>query len=91
MCFQGISINDIMDKSVFRSDQRTYVLEAIRRHSPNFTPAYSAPNLSYNNELLNFMNKDIRPIEELPYNTVKRDQRIISLQKKLKSCNLILD
>lgn len=59
-----------MDKSHFVKDQRTYVLEAIRRHKPDFSPVYTPPQLEYNNKLLNSMNKYVHPIEKKPYETV---------------------
>lgn len=55
-----------MDKSTFRGDERAFVLEAIRRYKPNFVPVYTPPNVEYDNELLNFMNMNLRNIEETP-------------------------
>lgn len=63
-------MNDIMDKSTFSGDQRSFVLEAIRRHKPDFEPVYTPPNVEYDNELLNFMNANLRNIEEMPQSLV---------------------
>lgn len=59
-----------MDKSTFSGDQRSLVLEAIRRYKPDFVPVYTPPNMAYENELLNFMNENIRNIEEKPQTLV---------------------
>lgn len=67
---QNISMNDIMDKSKFSGDQRSFVLTAIRRYRPDFEPVYTPPNVEYDNELVNFMNKNLRNIEEKPESLV---------------------
>ncbi|XP_011205921.2 DNA-directed RNA polymerase, mitochondrial [Bactrocera dorsalis] len=57
----GITLNQIMDRSVFIADQRDIALDAIRRIRPDFTPIYTPPVLSYNNELLNNLNQSVVP------------------------------
>uniref|UniRef100_A0A7G3AR83 DNA-directed RNA polymerase n=1 Tax=Lutzomyia longipalpis TaxID=7200 RepID=A0A7G3AR83_LUTLO len=61
---QGISLNDIMDRSKFLGDQREIVLDTIHRLEPNFVPTYTPPVLTYSNELLNSLNENIPGIEE---------------------------
>lgn len=68
--WQSISMNDIMDKSTFSGDQRSFALEAIRRYKPDFVPVYTPPNVQYDNELVNFMNTNLRNIEEKPQSLV---------------------
>ncbi|XP_011193541.1 DNA-directed RNA polymerase, mitochondrial isoform X1 [Zeugodacus cucurbitae] len=60
----GMSLNQIMDRSVFIADQRDIALDAIRRVQPDFTPIYTPPVLSYNNKLLNHLNQFIVPSGE---------------------------
>ncbi|TDG46587.1 hypothetical protein AWZ03_007025 [Drosophila navojoa] len=59
---QGFSLNQIMDRSKFISDQRDIALDAIRRVRPNFTPVYVPPQLGYDNELLNDLNAQVQPV-----------------------------
>lgn len=54
-----ISLNDLIDKSIFLSDQRDVVLHAIRLIEPTFEPIYTPPNITYNNKLLNQLNKNV--------------------------------
>ncbi|XP_059618016.1 DNA-directed RNA polymerase, mitochondrial [Phlebotomus argentipes] len=63
---QEISLNDIMDKSKFVSDQREIVLDTIHRLEPGFTPSYTPPELTYSNNLLNSLNENIQEIERKP-------------------------
>nr|XP_036223865.1 DNA-directed RNA polymerase, mitochondrial isoform X5 [Bactrocera oleae] len=60
----GITLNEIMDRSVFIADQRDIALDAIRRIRPDFTPIYTPPVLCYNNELLNNLNQSIVPLDK---------------------------
>ncbi|XP_048479577.1 DNA-directed RNA polymerase, mitochondrial isoform X3 [Plutella xylostella] len=53
---EGITLNDLLDKSVFENDQREVVLKAIRRLEPDFEPVYTPPDLDYNCPLLNDLN-----------------------------------
>lgn len=50
--FQGISLNDLLDKSKFVKDQRETVLEAIRTIDPFFEPVYTPSVLDYECPLL---------------------------------------
>lgn len=45
--FQGVTLNDLLNKSKFLYDQREVVLKAVRRLDPDFTPVYTAPELDY--------------------------------------------
>ncbi|XP_053957497.1 DNA-directed RNA polymerase, mitochondrial isoform X1 [Anastrepha ludens] len=58
----GITLNQIMDRSVFTADQRDIALDAIRRIEPDFSPIYTPPVLSYNNKLLDNLNEHILPV-----------------------------
>ncbi|XP_036320610.1 DNA-directed RNA polymerase, mitochondrial, partial [Rhagoletis pomonella] len=58
----GITLNQIMDRSIFTGDQRDVVMDAIRRIKPDFSPIYTPPALSYNNKLLDNINENILPI-----------------------------
>lgn len=55
-----------MDKSTFIRDQRTFVLQAIHRIQPEFSPVYTPPQLGYTNALLDALNKYVSPIEMTP-------------------------
>ena len=70
----NITLNDIMDKSIFLKDQRTVVLHAIHMIVPTFAAVYTPPELGYSNKLLNPLNKNIK---EITYETHK------NLEKKL--------
>lgn len=58
-----ITLNDIMDKSQFVGDQREMVLDTIQKIFPEFQPIYTPPILKYSNELVNSLNKNVRPVE----------------------------
>ena len=45
--FQGLTLNDLLDKSNFLYDQRETVLKAIKRLEPHFEPKYTLPPLDY--------------------------------------------
>lgn len=60
----GVTVNDILDKSKFHSDQREMVLDSIRRVIPDFEPEYTPPKLTYNNKLLNSLNKNVLSAKE---------------------------
>lgn len=64
----NITLNDIMDKSIFLKDQRTVVLHAIHLIVPTFEAVYTPPELGYSNKLLNPLNKNIK---EISYETHK--------------------
>ncbi|XP_031628513.1 DNA-directed RNA polymerase, mitochondrial [Contarinia nasturtii] len=70
---QGISLNDIMDKSTFIKNQRTFVLQAMRRIHPSFVPVYSPPQLVYSNKLLDSLNEGIQSIEVPPTEMLKTE------------------
>ncbi|EDV99133.1 DNA-directed RNA polymerase, mitochondrial [Drosophila grimshawi] len=59
---QGYSLNQIMDRSKFVSDQRDIALDAIRRVRAEFMPVYVPPPLGYDNELLNDLNAQTLPV-----------------------------
>ncbi|XP_060666767.1 DNA-directed RNA polymerase, mitochondrial [Drosophila nasuta] len=59
---QGYTLNQIMDRSKFVSDQRDIALDAIRRVRADFTPVYVPPQLGYDNELLNDLNAYTVPV-----------------------------
>ncbi|EDW87211.1 DNA-directed RNA polymerase, mitochondrial [Drosophila yakuba] len=59
---EGISLNQILDKSKFVADQRDIALDAIRRLRPDFKPVYVPPQLGYDNELLNHLNEHVLPV-----------------------------
>lgn len=69
-----ISVNDIMDKSIFVRDQREVVLNVIRLAVPDFQPVYSPPTLTYDNEILNDLNKNVRDISENPLENLGKSQ-----------------
>lgn len=55
-----------MDKSTFIKDQRIFVLGAIRRIQPDFTPVYTPPQLAYSNKLVESLNENIHSIDQTP-------------------------
>ena len=55
----NISLNDIVDNSVFLKDQRDVVLHAIRILEPTFEPIYTPPNINYSNKLLDKLNENV--------------------------------
>ncbi|XP_067622531.1 DNA-directed RNA polymerase, mitochondrial isoform X2 [Eurosta solidaginis] len=77
----GITLNQIMDRSVFTADQRDIVLDAIRRLYPGFSVVYTPPTLSYNNELLNQFNVHVLPVGESSLNQIDHSL----CQNKIKS------
>lgn len=50
--FQGLTFNDIMQNSVFVSDQREVVVDVIRRIEPNFEANIVLPDICYSCNLL---------------------------------------
>ncbi|KFB46178.1 DNA-directed RNA polymerase [Anopheles sinensis] len=58
----GFTMNDLMDRSKFTHDQRDVVLALLRRLTPDFTPIYKEPSLTYNNHLVNALNEHVLPI-----------------------------
>lgn len=56
---QGITLNDLLDKSKFLLDQRETVLKAIRIIEPLFEPVYTPPALDYNCSLLEGLNLNV--------------------------------
>ncbi|KAG4077220.1 hypothetical protein HA402_005275 [Bradysia odoriphaga] len=66
----GVSLNDIMNLSIFTDDKREIVAEVIQRLDPEFRPIYTPPDIMYNNGLLDAMNKDVQSIEDkdFPHN-----------------------
>lgn len=53
-----------MNLSTFTEDKREIVLNAIQQLDSTFCPIYTPPELTYNNSLLNGMNKNIQSIED---------------------------
>lgn len=82
---QEISLNDIMDKSIFVNDQRSNVLKAIRRIRRDFVPVYTPPQLTYSNDLLATLNDFIDPISKIPHKSVYLANFILFCIKYLNS------
>lgn len=61
---QGITMNDILNKSKFVTDQRERVLNAFYRIDCRFKPIYDAPVLTYSNPMLGSLNQNIAPVNE---------------------------
>lgn len=61
----GFTLNDIVDKSVFVSDQRDIVVKAIRFLDPSFVVEYTPSELNYSNNLVNALNENVIPINEI--------------------------
>lgn len=59
----GISLNDIVTKSVLVRDQYEVVLSVARSLEPDFQPQFQPPNIYYRNPLLNNLNNDIHPAD----------------------------
>ncbi|CAO1371112.1 unnamed protein product [Diamesa hyperborea] len=76
----NITLNDIMDKSIFLKDQRTVVLHAIHMIVPTFAAVYTPPELGYSNKLLNPLNQNIK---EITYETHR------NLETKLPGSNIM--
>ncbi|XP_049530940.1 DNA-directed RNA polymerase, mitochondrial [Anopheles darlingi] len=62
----GFTMNDILDRSKFTHDQRDVVLALLRSLEPSFEPAYRPPLLTYNNHLVDALNKHVLPIGTKP-------------------------
>lgn len=60
---QGISLNDIVTKSVFVRDQYATVLSVARALQPTFEPQFQPPNVFYNNPLLTSLNEHVHPAD----------------------------
>lgn len=75
---EGITLNDIVDKSVFVSDQRDIVVKAIRFLEPRFVVEYTPSELNYSNILVNALNKNVIPINE-----------IIPKNEKVRGCEIM--
>jgi len=54
--FQGLTFNDIIQNSVFVSDQREVVVDVIRRIEPNFEANILLPDVCYSCNLLHGLN-----------------------------------
>ncbi|XP_023314226.1 DNA-directed RNA polymerase, mitochondrial [Trichogramma pretiosum] len=52
MLIDNISLNDVITKSIFLNDQKSYVDKAAKLLDPNFIPTYEFPDTSYNCKLL---------------------------------------
>lgn len=63
----GVSLNDVMNLSTFTDDKREIVINTIQKLDPAFRPVYTPPILTYNNCLLDAMNKNIKSIDEQDY------------------------
>lgn len=61
---QGITMNDILNKSKFITDQRERVLNALYRIDCRFKPVYDVPTLTYTNPLLESLNQNVAPVGE---------------------------
>lgn len=60
MAQKGLTFNDVIQKSVFVSDQREVVVDVIRRMEPNFEPDSVLPDLCYACNLLHELNSENR-------------------------------
>lgn len=58
---RNISLNDILDTSVFIKNQREIVLKVAQIIDPQFEPVYTPPEITYNNELLDDLNRNVQP------------------------------
>ncbi|XP_021914450.1 DNA-directed RNA polymerase, mitochondrial isoform X2 [Zootermopsis nevadensis] len=56
MTHKGLTFKDIIQKSVFVSDQREVVVDVIRRIEPNFEPYNISPDICYSCNLLHELN-----------------------------------
>lgn len=79
---QGFSLNQIMDRSKFISDQRDIALDAIRRIHPDFTPVYVPPQLGYNNELLNDLNAQVITVGTKSETSLAEEDCVIMKSKR---------
>lgn len=61
---QGITMNDILNKSKFITDQRERVLNALYRIDCRFKPVYDVPTLTYTNPMLESLNQNVAPVGE---------------------------
>lgn len=59
----NISLNDLVDKSVFLRDQRKFTMKAINMLDPDFVPRYTPPPITYSNPMLQHLDADVQPIE----------------------------
>jgi hypothetical protein len=57
---QGLTFNDVIQKSVFVSDQREIVMNVIRRIEPNFEAYSILPDMCYACNLLHELNSENR-------------------------------
>jgi hypothetical protein len=57
---QGITFSDVIQKSVFVSDQREIVVDVIRRIQPNFEAHSILPDMCYACHLLHELNSENR-------------------------------
>lgn len=82
---QNISMDRIMNETLFVGDQRQIVLDAIRRVDNTYEPNYIAPSLLYNNnKLVEPLNKNILPIgESLNQSEVESELSIPETRPKL--------
>jgi len=53
---QGLTFNDVIQNSVFVSDQREVVVDVIRRIEPNFEANIVLPDVCYSCNLLHELN-----------------------------------
>lgn len=76
-----ISTNAIIDKSIFVKDQREAVLRAIRMVIPDFEPSYTAPVLTYANQLVNKLNENILEASSNPPEKSERVQTKLNFSR----------
>ncbi|CAH2250120.1 jg6847 [Pararge aegeria aegeria] len=55
---QGLTLNDLLDKTKFLHNQREMVLKAVRRLDPHYEPNYTPPELDYDCPLLDRIRLD---------------------------------
>jgi hypothetical protein len=60
LLLQGLTFNDVIQKSVFVADQREIVVDVIRRIEPNFEAHSILPDMCYACNLLHELNSEDR-------------------------------
>ncbi|KAG5674913.1 hypothetical protein PVAND_004858 [Polypedilum vanderplanki] len=82
-----ISLNDIFQKTIFIKDQREMVLHAVKLVHPLFIPSYEAPNILYNNRLVNKLNANVQDISYDPIVNIHRKLEGSEIMEGIKGFN----
>ncbi|XP_011504783.1 PREDICTED: DNA-directed RNA polymerase, mitochondrial [Ceratosolen solmsi marchali] len=80
----GISLNDVVTKSIFVNDQRMYVEKVAKMLDNQFQPVYSIPDLSYDCTLLTNFTKNKSVLPSTVENLVAYDDVTKLLKKQIK-------